>query len=81
MEFRDEIELLSADFLTISEGLDAYEQLGLTIADFDLVYGYPWPGEEDWLAELVHREAGPTTSLMMYSVTDGFRVTPARGAR
>ena len=80
LEFRDEIELLDADFLTVSEGNDAYGELGLTIADFDLVYGYPWPGEEDWLAELVHREAGPTTSLMTYSVTDGFQVSPARRA-
>lgn len=78
VEFRDEVELLSGDFVTVSEGADAYDELGLTLRDFDLVYGYPWPGEEDWMVELVRREAGPDTSLMMYSVADGFQVTPAR---
>ncbi len=72
--FRDEIELLSADFLTLTEGADAYDEMGMSLADFDLVYAYPWPGEEDWLAELVRREAGPHTRLLTYSVSDGFVV-------
>jgi predicted RNA methylase len=73
VEYRDEISLLDADFLTVTEGADAYEELGRDIADFDVVYAYPWPGEEDWMEELVRRQAGTHTSLLTYSVREGFQ--------
>lgn len=72
--YRDDIEHLSADFLTITEGADAYDELGMQLEDFDLVYSYPWPGEEDWLDELLRRHA-PQATLMQYSVSDGFTLT------
>lgn len=70
--YRDEIELLSGDFHTVTEGADAYEELGLELADFDLVYAYPWPGEEDWIHELVRRHASPSTLFTTYSSVEGF---------
>lgn len=72
--YRDEVDLLESDYLTPTEGLDAYGEMGLEIADFDLVYAYPWPGEEDWLVEMVRRFGGPRTTLMIYTVRDGFEV-------
>lgn len=72
--YRDEVDLLESDYLTPTEGLDAYDEMGLEIADFDLVYAYPWPGEEDWLVEMVRRFGGPRTTLMIYTVRDGFEV-------
>ena len=57
-----------------AEGADAYGELGMDIADFDLVYAYPWPGEEDWLIEMVRRFGGPRTSLMIYTVRDGYEL-------
>ena len=75
VDFRDSVELLDGDFLTVTEGADAYGELGMEIADYDLVYAYPWPGEEDWIEELVRREAGLHTALLTYSVSDGFELT------
>lgn len=75
--YREEVELLDADFLavTATEGADAYAELGLDLADFDLVYVYPWPGEEQWAAELVARHGGAQTRLMTYSFREGFQVS------
>ena len=73
-EYREELELQSVDFLTITEGADAYEELGLELSDFDLVYGYPWPGEEEWMRELVRRHARPNTAFLTYSDGDGYEV-------
>ncbi len=70
--YRDEIELLSGDFHTVTEGADAYEEMGLELADFDLIYAYPWPGEEDWIHELVRRHASPSALFTTYSSDEGF---------
>ena len=76
-EFQEEVELLSGDFVTPTGGADAFQELGLELSDFDLVFAYPWPGDEDWLQELVRRHAGATTLLLTYDVTEGFQVVGA----
>lgn len=73
-EYRDEVHLLMSEYETPTEGADAYAEMGLDLADFDLVYAYPWPGEEEWLIELVRRFGGPRTRLMVYTVRDGFEL-------
>ncbi|MEE8467885.1 MAG: hypothetical protein V3T22_05490 [Planctomycetota bacterium] len=77
--YQDEIELLSGDFLTPTNGAHAFEELGLELSDFDLVFAYPWPGDEDWLAELMRRHARADALLLTYDVCDGFQVTEAWG--
>ena len=47
----------------------------MMISDFDLVYAYPWPDETEWLQTLFQRCAGPMTSLLTYSVRDGYELT------
>ncbi len=49
--------------------------MGMTIADFDVVYAYPWPDETEWLHSLFRRYAGPHAALLSYSVRDGFEVS------
>ena len=71
-EYRGEVHLLESDYLTPTEGDDAYSAMGLEIRDFDLVYAYPWPGEEEWLIEMVRRFGGDRTRLAIYTVRDGF---------
>jgi hypothetical protein len=73
-DFRDEVSLLDAEFHTPTEGADGYDELGMDLASFDLVYAYPWPGQEEWMEELVRRGAGPHTRFMTYSVSEGFEV-------
>lgn len=74
LDYRDSVDLLGSDYMTPTEGADAYADMGLEIADFDLVYAYPWPGEEDWLIEMVRQHGGPRTRLMIYTVRDGYEI-------
>ncbi|MEX1024838.1 MAG: hypothetical protein WD226_07130 [Planctomycetota bacterium] len=73
-EYQDEIEHLSADVHTPTGGAYGFEELGLELADFDLVFAFPWPGEEDWLFELMRRYARPGALLLTYGATEGFQV-------
>ena len=75
MTTRDEVEHLSGDFLTPTDGADAFGELGLELSDFDLVFAYPWPDDEAWLDELMRRYARADAILLTYDVTDGFRLS------
>ncbi len=44
----------------------AYAQIGLDIADFDLIFAYSWPDEEAAIANLFHRHARPGALLLTY---------------
>jgi hypothetical protein len=65
-------------------GPDPYDQMELEIDDFDLVFAYPWPGEERVIERLFNRFASDGALLMTYNGdTEGvrlFRRRPARGA-
>jgi hypothetical protein len=50
----------------------AYDDLGLDPDDFDVVFAYPWPDEEEVTAGLFHRFAGPGAVLVTYT-GEGFR--------
>ena len=71
--YEDEVEHLSGDFHTPTNGACAYHELGLELSDFDLVFAYPWPGEEDWLQELSRRLMRPDATLLTFDVSEGFR--------
>jgi hypothetical protein len=77
-EFQDSVEHFDAEFPTPIDGADAYAELGRSLADFDLIYLYPWPGEEDWYAELLERYAGAHAVQLSYGHKDGFQLRPAR---
>lgn len=72
--YQDETHLLSADFHTPTHGACAYDELSLELDDFDLIYAYPWPGDEDWLLEMIQRHARPDARLLTYDVSEGFRL-------
>ena len=56
-----------------TESDHAYDDLGLDVADLDVVFAYPWPDEEALTAELFDRYAGPGAVLVTYHTTEGFR--------
>jgi hypothetical protein len=70
----------SADFLTVREGEPAYAELGLDLADFDVIYAFPWPGEEERFLDLARRHARRDTRVLLYGAADGFRLF-RRGGR
>ena len=73
-EYQDAVELLSGDRLTITDGACGFDELDLELSDFDCVFAYPWPGEEDWLTEMMRRHGREDALLVTYDVSEGFRV-------
>jgi hypothetical protein len=43
-----------------------YEQIGLDLDDFAIVYAYPWPGEDDFHEAVFDRYAAPGAMLMLF---------------
>lgn len=78
LEFMDSVEHFDDEFPTPIDGADAFAELGLQLEDFDLIYLYPWPGEEEWYQELLERYAGAHARQLVYSHKDGFRRLPVR---
>lgn len=56
-------------------GPDPYEQMDLQIDDFDIVFVYPWPGEERVVECLFDRFAAAGSLLMTYNgAAEGIRL-------
>jgi len=49
-----------------SDAESAYPELGLDIEDFNIIYAYPWPGEEGVIEDLFWRYATPGALLITY---------------
>lgn len=58
---------------TIAEGSPAYGELGLELDAFDLVYAYPWGGEEPIMHDIMRRCGRPGARLMLHD-THGVRI-------
>lgn len=73
----DEVDLfdLSGDFNWVrTDAVSAYDELDLEPDDFDLVYCYPWPGEEA-LSEQLFAECCATGSLLLsFHGRDGMKL-------
>ncbi len=66
----DELE----DFTWIeSGGMDGYGLLGLDPDDFDVVFAYPWPGEERLVHDLFEEYASPGALLMTFNGVEDLR--------
>ena len=60
-----------AEFSWIATDADhAYDELGLEPDDFDLVFAYPWPGEELLIENLFERFAAEGALLLIYGQFD-----------
>jgi len=62
-------------------GSDPYEQMGLDINDFDIIFAYPWPGEQWVIERLFDRFAANGALLMTYNGAEGVRLFRRRTAR
>ena len=51
----------------VTDADDAYTELGLEPDDFDLVFAYPWPGEESLIANLFERCASTEALLLTFN--------------
>ncbi|MCK5943545.1 MAG: hypothetical protein KAI24_16300 [Planctomycetes bacterium] len=57
---------------------DGYDELGYDLDDFDLVFAYPWPGEEELYCEIFRRGASPGAILLLWCGVDGARAYQGR---
>jgi hypothetical protein len=71
-----EAKLLAAgDYSWLNTASDyAYDDIGLEPDDFDIIYAYPWPDEEEATAKLFHRYGGVGAVLLTFKGGDGFRL-------
>ena len=51
---------------TIGEGVPGYDELQHPLEDFDLVYGYPWGGEEPVMRDVMLRRGAPGARLLLH---------------
>ena len=54
---------------------DAYPELGLDLADFDIIYAYPWPDEHGLLQDIVNQFGRRGAQLFTYDAHEGVQVT------
>jgi hypothetical protein len=67
--------LADGNYSWFTTGSDhAYDELGLDVTDFDLVFAYPWPDEEGVTANLFERYAGVGAVLAFWGAETGFRL-------
>jgi hypothetical protein len=64
---------------TLGTGESGYRELGHSLDDFDVVFGYPWDGEGDLMLDLMKRYGRADAILLLNHVTDG--VVAYRGGR
>jgi hypothetical protein len=51
---------------TIGDGVSGYRELGVPLDDFDLVYAYPWGGEEPMMLDLMRTYGGRDARLLLH---------------
>ena len=51
-----------------------YDDLDLEPEDFDVIFAYPWPGEENLIFDLFARCAATGSLLLTYHGQDGIRL-------
>lgn len=58
---------------TVLSGAEAYGEMDLGIEDFDVIFAYPWPSEEEQYCDLFLCFADYGAVLLTYSMTEGMR--------
>lgn len=54
---------------TIGEGEPGYVELGTPLDGFDVVFGYPWSGEEPIMLDIMRQCGAPGARLMMHGAS------------
>lgn len=64
---------------TIGFGRSGYPELGHPLEDFDIVFAYPWHGEEEMMLDLMRSYGGSGARLVLHGAREGARIY--RGGR
>lgn len=60
-----------SNVMTLENGRAAYEELGLDPDDFDCIFVYPWPGEDDLVTSIFDKYAARGAVLLTFHGQDG----------
>lgn len=64
---------------TIVDVSSAYDELGMELRDFDLVYAFPWPEELAVFRSIIRQCGASNTLFLRYDVREGLSLTrPAK---
>ena len=63
---------------TIGSGTLAYPELGYGLDDFDVVYAYPWDGEEPMMLDIMRVHGSPSALMLLMDPVQGIRVRSHR---
>ena len=66
-------DLADLETRTVLGAPDAYDELGRDLDDFDVVFAYPWPTEEELYCDWFQAKADPGAVLLTYSRVEGVR--------
>jgi hypothetical protein len=64
----------AVSFGPVTDADDAYDNLGLDPDGFDVVFAYPWPGEECLIASWFEKCAAEGALLLIYNRYDSVRL-------
>jgi len=59
---------------TIGRGPSGYVQLGCALADFDVVYAFPWTGEESMMVDLMRCHGHEDARLLLHGPEYGAKI-------
>ena len=68
-------------FWLVTDADDAYDELGLDPDNFDVVFAYPWPGEEYLITSLFEKYAAEDALLLTYNQFNSVRLVRKVGRR
>ena len=73
-------QISGVETVTILSGEDVYGDMDLEIDDFDVIFAYPWPTEEEQYCDLFLTFADYGAVLLTYSMIEGMRAYRKDGA-
>jgi hypothetical protein len=66
---------------TIGRGPSGYLELGRPLSDFDVVYAFPWTGEEPMMLDLFRSHGHEDGLLLLHTSNDGVRIYDRKSVR
>lgn len=56
------------------DAADGYDEIGMSLDDFELVYAYPWPDEHDVFQDIMKKHGAQNSLFMTFDVREGIAV-------
>lgn len=69
--YRDNPEVMDLDFVHDASAPDGYDALCVPLSEFDVVFAFPWPGEEELFLDIFDRHARRGARLLLNLGRDG----------